>query len=67
MTISSIEHLADVKSHNVLMHTNLSFLTIQPEPITGSSRMKSGTATKILLEAILVKACNSIKHKDSQW
>ena len=28
----------------------------QPEPITGSSRMKSGSATKMLLETIFVGA-----------
>lgn len=33
---------------------------VGPEPITGSSRMKSGSATKILLEAILVSAYNSL-------
>ncbi|XP_076462218.1 glucokinase regulatory protein-like [Babylonia areolata] len=29
---------------------------VGPEPITGSSRMKSGTATKLLLESVLVPA-----------
>ncbi|KAK7101181.1 glucokinase regulatory protein-like [Littorina saxatilis] len=29
---------------------------VGPEPITGSSRMKSGTATKLLLEAVLMPA-----------
>ena len=32
------------------------FELLQPEPITGSSRMKSGTATKLLLEAVMVPA-----------
>lgn len=41
---------------------------IGPEPITGSTRMKSGTATKIILDLILSKTLSLINKKgfDSQ-
>ncbi|OWF47883.1 glucokinase regulatory protein-like [Mizuhopecten yessoensis] len=40
---------------------------IGPEPITGSSRMKSGSTTKILLEAILVAAYDSLANPSHAW
>ncbi|XP_060081243.1 glucokinase regulatory protein-like [Ylistrum balloti] len=40
---------------------------VGPEPITGSSRMKSGSATKIMLEAILVAAYNSLSDQSPSW
>ncbi len=39
-----------------IMHTTFTFTLFQPEPITGSSRMKGGTATKIILESIFLSA-----------
>ncbi|GAB4324165.1 MAG: hypothetical protein Kow0059_19670 [Candidatus Sumerlaeia bacterium] len=38
---------------------------IGPEPITGSTRMKGGTATKILLEAVLEAACSEHLSTDT--
>lgn len=38
---------------------------VGPEPITGSSRMKSGSATKILLETIFVSAFESMCNEKS--
>lgn len=38
---------------------------VGPEAITGSSRMKGGSATKILLESILVKAHTSVSQPRS--
>jgi N-acetylmuramic acid 6-phosphate (MurNAc-6-P) etherase len=35
---------------------------VGPEPITGSTRMKSGTATKILLEIVFSAACGIVKN-----
>ncbi|KAL5015770.1 hypothetical protein ScPMuIL_005359 [Solemya velum] len=40
---------------------------VGPEQITGSSRMKSGTATKILLETIFASAYMSVFHPDVVW
>ncbi|KAK3091035.1 hypothetical protein FSP39_016648 [Pinctada imbricata] len=41
---------------------------VGPEPITGSSRMKSGSATKILLETIFVGAYTSSQNlTKSKW
>ena len=39
----------------------------QPEPITGSSRMKSGTATKIILETLFILSANKVMELESQW
>lgn len=38
----------------------------QPEPITGSTRMKGGTATKILLESVFIYAHNKAFGEDAQ-
>ena len=35
----------------------------QPEAITGSTRMKGGTATKVLLEVISVLAIEKLHHQ----
>lgn len=40
---------------------------VGPEPITGSSRMKSGSATKVLLETIFTGAILSAKSGDRPW
>ncbi|XP_048761099.2 glucokinase regulatory protein-like isoform X2 [Ostrea edulis] len=40
---------------------------VGPEPITGSSRMKSGSATKILLETIFAGATLSALSVDRPW
>nr|XP_022317514.1 glucokinase regulatory protein-like [Crassostrea virginica] len=40
---------------------------VGPEPITGSSRMKSGSATKLLLETIFVGATLSVLSIDRPW
>lgn len=37
---------------------------IGPEPVTGSSRMKSGTTTKIMLDIITSKALYVLEHAD---
>ncbi|RNA30720.1 glucokinase regulatory -like [Brachionus plicatilis] len=37
---------------------------IGPEPITGSTRMKSGTATKIILDLILTKTIGNLFNED---
>lgn len=38
----------------------LAYTYSQPKPITGSTRMKGGSATKILLETIFAKSISSI-------
>ncbi|XP_061191242.1 glucokinase regulatory protein-like [Saccostrea echinata] len=40
---------------------------VGPEPITGSSRMKSGSATKILLETIFAGATLSVLPVERPW
>lgn len=42
-------------------------ISFKPEPITGSSRMKSGSATKVLLETIFTGAILSAKSGDRPW
>lgn len=37
---------------------------IGPEPVTGSTRMKSGTATKLLLELVFALALNEVKAEE---
>ncbi|KAH3695439.1 glucokinase regulatory protein-like isoform X2 [Dreissena polymorpha] len=38
---------------------------VGPEPITGSSRMKGGTATKILIETVCFKALYDSSHRNA--
>lgn len=45
----------------------LLWISLKPEPITGSSRMKSGSATKVLLETIFTGAILSAKSGDRPW
>ena len=49
----------------LVMHA---LIHVQPEPITGSSRMKSGSVTKIILETLFILSMNKIMEAESsQW
>lgn len=56
---------------SVYFSTKLRYLQcihVQPEPITGSSRMKSGSVTKIILETLFILSMNKIMEAESsQW
>lgn len=54
--------------HTIIEHPKCSILSpiIGPEPVTGSTRMKSGSATKILLETILHSAMLSLLDEDTK-
>ncbi len=49
---------ASVSFDFVLVETKVGIFEFQPEPITGSTRMKGGTATKIILDAVFTLATN---------
>ncbi|KAL3869711.1 hypothetical protein ACJMK2_042362 [Sinanodonta woodiana] len=59
-----------VKELEAAEHAGKGFIlnpVVGPEPITGSSRMKSGSATKIILEAIFTAAHSSTFNPEVPW
>ncbi|KAK3607530.1 hypothetical protein CHS0354_025783 [Potamilus streckersoni] len=59
-----------VKELEAAEHAGKGFIlnpVVGPEPITGSSRMKSGSATKILLETIFTAAHSSAFNPEVPW
>ena len=54
--------------HQITILAMHALIHVQPEPITGSSRMKSGSVTKIILETLFILSMNKIMEAESsQW